>query len=313
MRRLLSSIAAFGALQVSLSILSLHVEAFVLHSPPISFMTVSSITMISRCRTTQGLKDRSSNDNLPSLSAAKKDAFYDDDDENKDVMLTMTKEDRDTVRRRDFVYNALAIGLLGASGVASYSLFQSNVYTPSNFQRLARTQFIAALGNPESASGSDADSWGLWEVDPGPRGVWLRDYQTEILQSDIPYQAPAGWTFDPNNWWLEEHGLIMESPTFPLSPGRYLVTGGRMVTTGLTIDKDGGWKLDEGKLYDVTHLPCRSAVYHPITTTGSNIGGGTPSAANPKDFPVTPGAEMPSVQGCTKQDYAVLFVVGKAV
>lgn len=64
--------------------------------------------------------------------------------------------------------------------------------------------------------------------------------------------APAGWTFDKNNWWLEEHGLIMESPYFPLPPGRYLVTGGRLVTTGLTITEDGRWKLDEGTLYDVS-------------------------------------------------------------
>ncbi len=196
--------------------------------------------------------------------------------------------------------------------MASYSLFQSNAYTPSGFQRLTRTQFIAALGSPDASSGNSADAWGLRLVDPGPRGVWLRDFQREILQSEVENQAPAGWTFDPNNWWLEEHGLIMEAPTFPLPPGRYLVTGGRMVTIGLTVDKNhGGWKLDEGELYDVTHLPCRSAVYHPIT--GAAGGGGTPAAANPKDFPVAPGAVMPSVEGCTKQDYAVLFVVGKAV
>jgi len=23
-------------------------------------------------------------------------------------------------------------------------------------------------------------------------------------------KAPAGWSFDKSNWWLEEHGLIME-------------------------------------------------------------------------------------------------------
>jgi hypothetical protein len=32
--------------------------------------------------------------------------------------------------------------------------------------------------------------------------------------------------------------------------------------------------------------------------------------ANKKDFPVTPGAAMPAVSGCNKQDYAVLFVLG---
>jgi len=97
----------------------------------------------------------------------------------------------------------------------------------------------------------------------------------------------------------------MESPQFPMPPGRYLVTGGRMVTTGLTIEKDGSWKLDEGKLYDVTHLPCRSARYRPTE-------GGGPKTADLRDFPVAPGAEMPKVAGCDKQDYAVLFLVGKA-
>ena len=34
------------------------------------------------------------------------------------------------------------------------------------------------------------------------------------------------------------------------------------------------------------------------------------ASAAPKDFPVTPGAAMPGVAGCAKQDYAVLFIVG---
>ena len=117
-----------------------------------------------------------------------------------------------------------------------------------------------------------------------------------------------GWKFDKNDWWLEEHGLIMEAPTFPLSPGRYLVTGGRLITTILTIGTDGkSWTLDKGSLYDVTHLPCRSARYTPGNT---NVVG-SPLTARQRDFPVTPGAEMPSVDGCNKVDYAVLFVIGK--
>jgi hypothetical protein len=56
-------------------------------------------------------------------------------------------------------------------------------------------------------------------------------------------------------------------------------------------------------LYDVTHLPCRAARYY----------GSAPRAANPRDFPVTPGAKMPAVPGVTsQQDYAVLFLVGRA-
>jgi hypothetical protein len=242
--------------------------------------------------------------------AAKNGLFAGNDD---DEIYIEGDQDESSIARRDFVYNAVGAGLIAASGVASYSLFQTNVKTPSGIQRLPRTQFIAALGDPKASEGMIAEdgSWGLWPVDPGPRGVWLRDYKNDILQSETKYRAPAGWTFDPNNWWLEEHGLIMEAPDFPLREGKYLVTGGRMVTTTLTVEKGGKWKLDEGTLYDVTHLPCRSARYQPIS--GGDDGSGSPVTANPRDFPVTPGAIMPSVPGAKQQDYAVLFVVGKAV
>lgn len=181
------------------------------------------------------------------------------------------------------------------------------IYAPPGFKRIFPTQFIAALDDPAAHSGNSAKKWGIWEQDPGPRGVFLKKYQQDIVNRNGI--APAGWIFNPNDWWLEEHGLIMESPTFPLNPGRYLVTGGRSVTTGLTIDNDGNWKLDDEKatLYDVTHLPCRSARYSPI---GSGSNAGSPLTANQKDFPVKPGAEMPKVDGCNKQDYAVLFVIG---
>ena len=35
----------------------------------------------------------------------------------------------------------------------------------------------------------------------------------------------------------------------------------------------------------------------------------SPAKANARDFPVTPGAAMPAVAGCKKQDYWVVFVV----
>mmetsp|Transcript_58723 Transcript_58723/g.63385 ORF Transcript_58723/g.63385 Transcript_58723/m.63385 type:complete len:259 (-) Transcript_58723:289-1065(-) len=210
----------------------------------------------------------------------------------------------------------------------------AHIYTPkpppaSGMQRLTCTQFIAALGDPSASEGivpvdqnTGLSSWGLWPVDPGPRGVMLQDYQQEIVQHHNI--APSGWKFDPSNWWLEEHGLIMEPPDpFPLTAGQYLVTGGRTVTTTLTISQESSkddtvttkWKLEEGTLYDVTHLPCRSARYQPIVAgVGDDEDGpGSPGAANPKDFPVTPGAIMPSVPGTQQQDYAVIFVVGKAM
>lgn len=209
--------------------------------------------------------------------------------------------------RRQTLINAVAGGLLLSTAVASGQFYLAQAYAPDGFRRISPTRFIAALGDPKANAGTNAQDWGLWVQDPGPRGVWLRDYQKVLLNSN-QHRAPAGWTFDKNDWWLEEHGLIMEAPTFPVPTGRYLVTGGRAVTTGLTIDSSGNWKLDGGAtLYDVTHLPCRSARYRPKDEFGG------PSTANPSDFPVLPGAPMPSVAGCDKQDYAVLFLVGKPV
>jgi len=179
----------------------------------------------------------------------------------------------------------------------------ANAVEPPKFKRIS-TQFIAALGDPKSSSGANVNEWGLWTLDPGPRGVYLKDYTKKIVTNNGV--APSGWKFDEKDWWVEEHGLIMEAPEFPLEAGRYLVTGGRSVTTPLTVTNDGKWSLEQGELYDVTHLPCRSARYTPN-------GDGSPLTANQSNFPVKPGAEMPKVDGCNKLDYAVLFVIGKEV
>lgn len=171
------------------------------------------------------------------------------------------------------------------------------------------TQYIAALADPDAKSGDHAERWGLWTVDPGPRGVRLDKFD-ELLAADGV--APANWRFDSSGWWLEENGLIMEAPEFPLPPGRYLVTGGRKVLTALTIhppDATGNsrWELEHGAtLHDVTHLGCRSAIYTPA--------GGAQSCSPrnaPRDaFRVAPGDPMPPVAGCNKQDYQVLIVIG---
>jgi len=170
-------------------------------------------------------------------------------------------------------------------------------------------QFIAALAKPEATSGTGAQNWGLWPVDPGPRGVRLNRYDKLVANGGV---APAKWQFDATDWWLEENGLIMEPPEFPMAPGQYMVTGDRKVTTVLTIyppDEagDSRWELADGAtLYDVTHLGCRSARY----TAGEGQTACTPANASPADFRVKAGAEMPPVPGCNKQDYAVLFVIG---
>lgn len=180
----------------------------------------------------------------------------------------------------------------------------------TKFKRVP-TQYIAALGDADATSGANAQTWGLWRRDPGPRGVDLGDYK-RLAASGV---APAGWKFDDAGWWLEEHGLIMESPEFPLPDGKYLVTGNRDVSSVLTVDPMDSagrqhWSLADGAtIYDVTHLRCRSALYTPAAGAGAC----SPAKARPSDFPVTPGAPMPPVAGCNKQDYAVLIVYGVAV
>jgi len=198
--------------------------------------------------------------------------------------------------------------------LALVSLGQSAQATGIDFSKFKRipTQFIAALGDPGATSGSGAQSWGLWRVDPGPRGVRLDNYEQLKAAGGI---APALWGFDSTDWWLEENGLIMENPDFPVPAGKYIVTGNRVVVTMLTVhpmDKDGTarWELEDGaKLYDVTHLACRSARYTPATSNNSC----SPARAPKNAFRVTPGALMPPVEGCNKQDYSVLFVIGVSV
>ena len=182
----------------------------------------------------------------------------------------------------------------------------------TTFKRIP-TQFIAALGDPNASSGKGAQSWGLWSKDPGPRGVRLKNY--DQLQADGGV-APAQWKFDQGDWWLEENGLIMEKPDFPVPPGKYIVTGDREMMAVLTVHPADGngerrWELDKGaRLYDVTHLPCRSARYTPIAGSSNSC---SPARADQTAFRVRPGAPMPEVEGCNKQDYAVLFVIAVAV
>ncbi len=199
----------------------------------------------------------------------------------------------------------LAVTLFIVSSVAGENVHAGDQKV--QFKRIP-TQFIAALGDPSANSGTRAQTWGLWRRDPGPRGVWLKNYDELVAAGGV---APANWRFDRGDWWVEENGLIMEKPEFPVPVGRYIVTGDREVMSMLTIHPanesgDQRWELDSGaQLYDVTHLPCRSARYTPK----SNDNFCSPARAQTSEFPVTPGALMPPVEGCNKQDYAVLFVV----
>jgi hypothetical protein len=175
------------------------------------------------------------------------------------------------------------------------------------------TRYIAALGEPDASSGFNAQAWGLWGLDPGPRGVRLKNFERQLLSNGGV--APAQWQFDGSDWWLEEYGRLMETPEFPMPPGKYIVTGGRETVAVLTIHpKDDlgrqRWQLGNGAtLHDVTHLQCRSARYTPTSgadaCSPANVGSGI--------FPVRPGETMPDVEGCRKQEYAVLFVIAEEV
>lgn len=177
------------------------------------------------------------------------------------------------------------------------------------FKPIRPAHYIAALADPDDNSGNNAETWGYWPLDPGPRGVRLSNYQELMAAGGV---ALAKWKFDSSAWWLEENGLIMEPPEFPLPPGEYLVTGNRKVLSALIVhpaDENGNqrWELEHAaSIYDVTHLGCRSAVY----TQSSTDQMCTPENAPADVFRVTVGQPMPEVAGCDKQDYAVLIVVG---
>ena len=118
--------------------------------------------------------------------------------------------------------------------------------------------------------------------------------------------APRSAWLDEKDFFLDENAIIMPQPEYPLPPGKYLVTGARELTTGLTIEASGGWKLDEGRLIHVTHMPCRAGRYR-----RSSGGDGSPLTVRREDFPMRPGGIMPNVPGTDKQDYSVLFIIGK--
>lgn len=228
------------------------------------------------------------------------------------VTIKRMKSNPKIIPNKKIIYSSILLTLamlmlIFSVGRAVYA--QGDAQT--RFKRIP-LQYIVALGDPSANSGSGAESWGLWRQDPGPRGCRLDGYDKLKADGGV---APARWKFDSTDWWLEEHGLIMEKPEFPLPPGRYLVTGGRAVKSVLTVypkDNNGAerWALDKGvRLYDVTHLPCRAARYTPAKGDDSC----SPDKVNTSSFPVTPTAAMPPVEGCHKKDYAVLFVIGMAV
>lgn len=152
----------------------IHVLAFLLVGTVTSF---SPVAFHRNRDTTMSLSTRSRRRHQqPQQQQQLLSARNNDDDDN--TWLSTSEGENSNNARRNLIINTVALGLLGASGVASYSLFQTNVYTPTDFVRLPRTQFIAALGDPSASEGfidtSNGGAWGIWSLDPGPRGVWLR-------------------------------------------------------------------------------------------------------------------------------------------
>ena len=190
-------------------------------------------------------------------------------------------------------------------GVSSQTLAQTK------FKRI-RTQYIAALAQGNSTSGTGAETWGLWRIDPGPIGVWLRFYKLLQKAGNI---APAGWRFNIDDWWLDENGLIMKAPEFPMPAGKYYVTNGEEHISLLTVeppDTTGtqAWSLSDNKtIANVTHGPCRSTRYTPENASGTC----SPVDADIAAFPLKPGEDPPPVEGCKRKKYAVLIVFGKPV
>ncbi len=206
------------------------------------------------------------------------------------------------IGRRGFLGGAAAVATFPSAAMASYL---------PKFRKV-KTQYIATRARPSERRGKGAQNWGFWSQDPGPRGVWVNRYDKLAASGG---KAPAQWQFDEAEWWLDENGVLMEKPVFPIPAGRYLVTGNRTMMSVLTVkpmDETGdmAWRLNFGaSIYDVTHLECRAGRYTPV----GDVATCTPKDVDQSVFPIKPGTWMPAVPGCHMRDYAVLFVVGVEV
>jgi hypothetical protein len=71
--------------------------------------------------------------------------------------------------------------LVSGAAVAAAALLPSRLVVSAHAAaprfRPIPIQYIAALGDPRATSGTNAQTWGLWRQDPGPRGVSLGRYE----------------------------------------------------------------------------------------------------------------------------------------
>jgi len=115
---------------------------------------------------------------------------------SKEESSTTPKEESKSMFQSPKFNKQLRRSFLLSTGLAGLTQLGLANAAPPGFQRIP-TQFIAALGDPTLSSGSNANDWGIWTVDPGPRGVFLRDYTKQLQKkNDV---APAGWKFDKND------------------------------------------------------------------------------------------------------------------
>ena len=91
-------------------------------------------------------------------------------DEKKNNIKNEKEEQTTTTTTSKFPSKQLRRSFLISTALAGVTNLGLAFAAPPNFKRIP-TQFIAALGDPTSDSGSNAKEWGIWTVDPGPRGV----------------------------------------------------------------------------------------------------------------------------------------------
>ena len=83
--------------------------------------------------------------------------------------------------RHYHIAGVLMLSKLGSLGsylrwpTSAFSL-KSGSMMMSGFKEV-ETQFIAALGDPKASAGTGAEQWGIWRIDPGPRGVRLQNFK----------------------------------------------------------------------------------------------------------------------------------------
>ena len=78
------------------------------------------------------------------------------------------------------------------------------------------------MAHSGDTDGTGATAWGIWRTDPGNNGVLFRDIPTLEGTGFSPSAYTNHWKFKPEEWWVEEHGMIMPAPEH-LPAGKYKV------------------------------------------------------------------------------------------